>query len=75
MYEARRTKGNIVEGEDRDLRSSIMSGSTEKPLILTTRFEHEVTDSGESLVLTGREGHLERCEDEVRFLSSLVSSS
>ncbi|GAA5866364.1 hypothetical protein JCM8547_000754 [Rhodosporidiobolus lusitaniae] len=38
--------------------------SSEKPLLMTTRFEHQMTDDGEILVLTGRDGELERCEDE-----------
>ncbi|BGP57501.1 hypothetical protein JCM8202v2_005145 [Rhodotorula sphaerocarpa] len=32
--------------------------------VMTSRFEHKVTDDGEHLILTGREGELQRCEDE-----------
>ncbi|GAA6043349.1 hypothetical protein JCM8097_008042 [Rhodosporidiobolus ruineniae] len=44
--------------------STSYTGGSEKPLLMTTRFEHQITDDGEILVLTGREGQLERCEDE-----------
>jgi hypothetical protein len=49
-------------------RSSI-KGETESQIggILTVRFEHKETEEGH-MVLTGREGRLERCEDEVSQL-------
>lgn len=34
------------------------------PMLMTSRFEHKVDEAGGVYVLTGREGHLERCEDE-----------
>ena len=42
---------------------------------LTTRFSHTVTVDGSNLVVTGRDGKLERCEDEVSSLSLLPLSS
>lgn len=44
------------------------AGSTspsDRSYIMTSRFEHQVTADGEHIVLTGREGELQRCEDEV----------
>lgn len=40
------------------------SSASSRPLILTSRFEHQVTEDGEILILTGREGQLMTCEDE-----------
>lgn len=47
------------------------SSASSRPLILTSRFEHQVTEDGEILILTGREGQLMTCEDEVSFRSSI----
>lgn len=47
------------------------AGSTspsDRSYIMTSRFEHQVTADGEHIVLTGREGDLQRCEDEVSLL-------
>ncbi|BGP13468.1 hypothetical protein JCM10213v2_001388 [Rhodosporidiobolus nylandii] len=43
---------------------SSVTGASDKPLLMTSRFEHQIADDGNILVLTGREGQLERCEDE-----------
>jgi hypothetical protein len=64
-YDVRRQRRH-VEGEA-DSSTSITGSSEQRPMLLTTRFEHQVTDHGEILVLTGRDGQLEKCEDEVRF--------
>ncbi|GAA5911258.1 hypothetical protein JCM6882_004078 [Rhodosporidiobolus microsporus] len=53
--------GNRVAAEGA---STSMTGASDKPLLMTTRFEHQITEGGDILVLTGREGELERCEDE-----------
>lgn len=48
------------------------AGSTtpsDQSYIMTSRFEHQVTADGEHIVLTGREGELQRCEDEVSLSS------
>ncbi|GAA6008926.1 uncharacterized protein JCM10292_006565 [Rhodotorula paludigena] len=44
--------------------SSSRTGISEMPMLMTSRFEHKVDEAGGVYVLTGREGHLERCEDE-----------
>ncbi|BGP50676.1 hypothetical protein JCM10450v2_006601 [Rhodotorula kratochvilovae] len=45
--------------------TSMTGGSAgSRPLHMTSRFEHQVGQDGQHLVLTGREGLLERCEDE-----------
>lgn len=33
-------------------------------LVMTSRFEHKIGDDGQHLILTGREGPLQNCEDE-----------
>ncbi|GAA5836366.1 hypothetical protein JCM9279_000365 [Rhodotorula babjevae] len=40
------------------------SSGSDRPILMTSRFEHTVTADGQHLVITGREGALERCEDE-----------
>ncbi|GAA6022377.1 hypothetical protein JCM10207_004744 [Rhodosporidiobolus poonsookiae] len=65
--EAKRDQEERAEGGNRVARegnSTSYTGGSEKPLLMTTRFEHQITEDGEILVLTGREGQLERCEDE-----------
>lgn len=50
------------------------TGSIKSLQYLTTRFEHSVGEDGTHLVLTGRDGELQRCEDEVRLcVPSLLS--
>lgn len=50
------------------------SSSSERPMLMTSRFEHKVTEDGQHLVITGREGELERCEDEVRSVAFRLST-
>jgi hypothetical protein len=45
---------------------------SDRSYIMTSRFEHQVTGDGEHIVLTGREGELQRCEDEVSLLNRLA---
>ncbi|GAA5980690.1 hypothetical protein JCM11641_000177 [Rhodosporidiobolus odoratus] len=59
--EVQKEGGNRIAAEGA---STSYTGGSEKPLLMTTRFEHQISDGGEILVLTGREGQLERCEDE-----------
>ncbi|GAA5912180.1 uncharacterized protein JCM6883_000588 [Sporobolomyces salmoneus] len=55
---------NHAELESLETKSRSTSAASSRPLILTSRFEHQVTEDGEILILTGREGQLMRCEDE-----------
>lgn len=41
--------------------------------LMTVRFEHQETDDGH-MIITGHEGQLQRCEDEVSRASSLIYS-
>jgi hypothetical protein len=52
--------------------ASEVSRAGEEPL-MTVRFEHVTTDDGHHVV-TGREGQLKKCEDEVRHVSSGTAS-
>lgn len=54
-----------VGDDSQETQSRSASSASSRPLILTSRFEHQVTDDGEILILTGREGQLMNCEDEV----------
>lgn len=66
-----KTKVNFDEREPASTETpSRSSSASSRPLILTSRFEHQVTEDGEILILTGREGQLMTCEDEVSLLSS-----
>lgn len=65
-YEARRRKPHI---EGALTESTAKTSSSDMPLLMTSRFEHQTGEDGEVLVLTGREGELEKCEDEVHFPS------
>ncbi|GAA6061898.1 hypothetical protein JCM10212_004716 [Sporobolomyces blumeae] len=58
-----RPKKVVGELESKNTPSRASSAES-KPLILTARFEHQVTEGGEILILTGREGQLMQCEDE-----------
>lgn len=49
-----------------DASSTAGSLRSERQYAFTSRFEHETTADGEHLVITGREGKITRCEDEVR---------
>lgn len=42
---------------------------------LTTRFEHTVGEDGTHLVLTGRDGELQRCEDEVLLCAPICATT
>lgn len=67
-------QGSAVEEDDDDMMmdaessadrsASEVSRTGEEPL-MTVRFEHVTTDDGHHVV-TGREGQLKKCEDEVR---------
>lgn len=51
-------------------------GSNEEPSWpMAVRFEHEVSADGQNLIVTGRQGELRSCEDEVRSLLSPLTSS
>ncbi|BGP26717.1 hypothetical protein JCM10295v2_005674 [Rhodotorula toruloides] len=56
--------GRVQTSTPRDEGGSSYTGGSDKPMLMTSRFEHRVTEDGQILVLTGREGQLERCEDE-----------
>ncbi|GAA5917845.1 hypothetical protein JCM5296_005723 [Sporobolomyces johnsonii] len=66
----RRTQGDQpkgVEGVLSDRASTSRTGESSagsKPIVMTSRFEHQISDDGAILVLTGREGELMNCEDE-----------
>ncbi|GAA5877871.1 hypothetical protein JCM1840_002929 [Sporobolomyces johnsonii] len=66
----RRTQGDQakgVEGVLSDRESTSRTGDSSagsKPIVMTSRFEHQISDDGAILVLTGREGELMNCEDE-----------
>ncbi|GAA6057033.1 hypothetical protein JCM3770_005219 [Rhodotorula araucariae] len=44
--------------------SASRTSAGEQSVHMTARFEHQIGEAGEHLVITGREGRLERCEDE-----------
>ncbi|BGP34373.1 hypothetical protein JCM10296v2_006192 [Rhodotorula toruloides] len=56
--------GRLQTSAPREEGGSSYTGGSDKPMLMTSRFEHQVTEDGQILVLTGREGQLERCEDE-----------
>ncbi|GAA5993889.1 hypothetical protein JCM5350_001586 [Sporobolomyces pararoseus] len=58
------SKKQQVDDTSLETTSRSTSSASSRPLILTSRFEHQVTDDGEILILTGREGQLMTCEDE-----------
>lgn len=43
------------------------SDSVASKFHMTARFEHAVSEDGGNWIITGRGGHLQKCEDEVRF--------
>lgn len=53
------------ENDDFDPRPPLSKNPSSNSYPLTTRFSHTVTVDGSNLVVTGRDGKLERCEDEV----------
>lgn len=55
------------EDEATGSRTSIVGASIQSDVLMTTRFEHTTTEDGGNWVLTGREGQIERCEDEVSY--------
>lgn len=58
--------GDVDTGQqDGTVASRGDTGSVASLQYLTTRFEHAVGEDGGHLVLTGRDGELQRCEDEV----------
>jgi hypothetical protein len=59
------TRNEQNEEDSMETHSRSTSSASSRPLILTSRFEHQVTEGGEILILTGREGQLMTCEDEV----------
>lgn len=72
-----RTNSNFANPSSADGRSDADSFDDQTPRSdnpsptsypLTTRFSHTVTVDGSNLVVTGRDGKLERCEDEVSDL-------
>ena len=53
------------ENDSFDERPPLSKRASSNSYPLTTRFSHTVTVDGSNLVVTGRDGKLERCEDEV----------
>jgi hypothetical protein len=47
-----------------DSQSNTTGTNESVPLMMTSRFEHKIGDDGQHLILTGRNGVLEKCEDE-----------
>ncbi|GAA5932099.1 uncharacterized protein JCM15063_001119 [Sporobolomyces koalae] len=58
------TKVNLPREAASTDTGSRSSATSNRPLILTSRFEHQITEDGKVVVLTGREGQLLTCEDE-----------
>lgn len=59
-----------ASGEDLDV-EDVTNGSIDEPIV-TFRFEHVSTEDGHHVVV-GREGQLQKCEDEVRCLPKLLT--
>lgn len=58
-------EGSVTPGEVGSLNASVAGSGTESALdgLMTTRFKHVETDDGH-LLITGRDGTIQRCEDE-----------
>lgn len=50
-------------------RSPSLKSDNIDPFHMTKRFEHTVMEDGANFILTGREGVLSNCEEEVSFYS------
>lgn len=69
----RSDSNNQVGLRDSESQSQVSSDLADEP-VMTVRFEHVTTEDGHHVVV-GREGKLEKCEDEVRHSSCWSPSS
>lgn len=62
------TTGEREDEKDPELASSATGEtmSSDRAFLMSTRFEHQEGEDGEHLVITGRNGQIETCAEEVR---------